>query len=206
MDSIDDIWDAPVLPSSPRPPTEIDSNESDTQVGASRPSKRPRSSLFLPDSDDDEIPASANVRHAQPPRPPTTTDIDINAIFADLDNDEEDPFTFQPLAPALDVETLRRKAEARHKNAILPLTPHAILPSSSPLRDTGDDRDNGKDGDKGKGNDSKGDRPKVRRKVMRLDEGRLLGLTGFPQLIKDTKNFRTKGKGHEVGCLCCRCS
>jgi hypothetical protein len=31
-----------------------------------------------------------------------------------------------------------------------------------------------------------------------LDEMRLLGKDGFPQLLKDTKNFKPKGKGHEV--------
>jgi len=34
-----------------------------------------------------------------------------------------------------------------------------------------------------------------------MDETRLLGLDGFPALIKSTKGFVPKGKGHEVRTL-----
>lgn len=42
---------------------------------------------------------------------------------------------------------------------------------------------------------------KKRKPVARLDEARLLGKNGLPQLIKDTKNFKLKGKGHEAADL-----
>ena len=158
-----------------------------------------RQPLFLADSDDEGARNAIGSPHKAPP----SVDIDIDALFADVD-DDDDLFSFKPLAPALDTEALRREAELRHKNNVQPLTPHAILPSSSPLRDAGPDQaakskqgriDPGKEGQK------------ERRKPVKLDEGRLLGPTGFPQLMKTTKNFRTKGKGHEVDPvirqLCC---
>jgi replication fork protection complex subunit Csm3/Swi3 len=53
-----------------------------------------------------------------------------------------------------------------------------------------------------KGNEGrdKGNAEKAtRRKLVKLDENRLLNpSTGFPQLIKMTKGFKLKGKGHEV--------
>ncbi|KAM6500478.1 Replication Fork Protection Component Swi3 domain containing protein [Amanita muscaria] len=39
---------------------------------------------------------------------------------------------------------------------------------------------------------------KARQKPVRLDEGLLLSSKGFQQLIKHTKDFKIKGKGHEV--------
>lgn len=151
--------------------------------------------LFLPDEDDIEV-DPASPRKSFVPR----TDIDIDAIFADVDKEDDDlddmdaaPDSSKPY----NMEAAKRKAAAKYKNAKLPgLTPHQILPSSSPPRDFGD-ADTGKG--KGKGKDDKDDgEKKERKKPMRLDDGRLIGPTGFPQLIKDTKNFRIKGKGHEV--------
>ncbi|RDB21119.1 Chromosome segregation in meiosis protein 3 [Hypsizygus marmoreus] len=166
MASLDDIWDEPA----------------EERVQPAR-----QQALFLADSDDDEQPG-LRVQNAP------EIDIDIDAMFADVDN-EDDPFNFKPLAPTLDTEALRREAESRHKKSMLSLTPHAILPSSSPPRDIGDsDQGAKKTNAPEKGKEGK----KERRKVVRLDEGRLLGPTGFPQLIKDTKNFKIKGKGHEV--------
>ena len=48
------------------------------------------------------------------------------------------------------------------------------------------------DGEGGNGGKKK---PKQRAK---LDENRLLGDMGFPQLVKDIKHFRPRGKGREV--------
>ncbi|KAF9464749.1 replication fork protection component Swi3-domain-containing protein [Collybia nuda] len=173
MNSLDSIWDEPVV------------NED--------PPLTPKESLFLESSEDepDKMGSHGRQRHTQ------VGDIDIDALFAGIDDDgDDDAFTIKPLAPSLDTEVLRREAESRHKNRLLSLTPHAILPSSSPPRDT----ENGADM-RSKGDDREKDTTKSRRKPVRLDEGRLLGPTGFPQLIKDTKDFRTKGKGHEVADL-----
>lgn len=167
--NIDDIWDEPVA--------------HQDEVEAPTRSKRP---LFLVESDDDDD-DQAPRRVAR--KPPPQQDIDIDALFQDVDEEE-----FTSLPPALDIEAVRRRAEARHKQAAPSLTPHEILPSSSPPRDTGDRREEGKT----KGKDKEGDQKKERRRPAQLNEGRLLGPSGFPQLIKDVKNFRIKGKGHEA--------
>ena len=167
--NIDDIWDEPVA--------HQDDFEAPTR------SKRP---LFLVESDDDD---DDQALHRVARKPPPQQDIDIDALFQDVDEDE-----FTSLPPALDIEAVRRRAEARHKQAAPPLTTHEILPSSSPPHDTGDRREEGKN----KGKDKEGDQKKERRRPAQLNEGRLLGPSGFPQLIKDVKNFRIKGKGHEV--------
>jgi replication fork protection complex subunit Csm3/Swi3 len=66
------------------------------------------------------------------------------------------------------------------------LPSHPILTSSPAhhLDDNGDAKDK--------------DVKKPKKKAMRLDEGRLLGDSGFPQLIQDTKTLKIKGKGHEA--------
>jgi replication fork protection complex subunit Csm3/Swi3 len=70
--------------------------------------------------------------------------------------------------------------------------------------DLGGDKDSGSGGVKSKGGksgplggmDSNEDgKEKKRKPVPKLDEARLLGLNGFPQLVKDTKNFKPKGGG-----------
>lgn len=187
MDPLASIWDDPVSPARPGREDKDDSDEGDDII--SRPAKRQRQALFLADSDDDDddIP-STRLKHTAP----AEQDIDVNEIFAGID-DDDDPFTFQPLAPALDTEVLRRQAEERHKKTALSLTPHEVHPSSSPQRDTSKEKNDGA----GAGDGNKESR-KERRKPVTLDEGRLLGPNGFPQLIKETKNFRVKGKGHEV--------
>jgi replication fork protection complex subunit Csm3/Swi3 len=118
-------------------------------------------------------------------------------MFQDIE-DEDDALAFQPLAPALDVEALRRQAIAKHANLnVIPsLTPHAIL-SSSPPRDSGGDDNGGKGKSKGDTAGKDGER-KERKKIARMDETRLVGPNGFPALIQSTKGFVPKGKGHEV--------
>jgi len=112
-------------------------------------------------------------------RPPPPQDVDMDALFADIDDD------IQPLPPRIDEQEMSRQAELTHMQA---LTPHEILPSSSPQPDP-----SGSGG--GKGNAEKA----TRRKLVKLDENRLLNpTTGFPQLIRMTKGFKLKGKGHEV--------
>ncbi|KAG7452453.1 Swi3-domain-containing protein [Guyanagaster necrorhizus] len=111
---------------------------------------------------------------------------EVNKIFNDADLfklSEEKSF---------DVEEERRKIAEKYKNNPVPrtpMTPHEVLPSSSPSRDLGDQ---GKE----KGKDDK-QQMKEKNKVAKLNEALLVGPSGFPQLIKDTKDFKIKGKGHE---------
>ncbi|KDQ60940.1 hypothetical protein JAAARDRAFT_125198 [Jaapia argillacea MUCL 33604] len=180
--ALEDIWDAPVVPSTPPRRASSSGNDSD-EDGAPRPSKRPRSSLFLASDSDEDSPKKSRVA---PSQRSGTGRADIDALF---ENDDDDTFV---LAPALDKEALRREAEARYqKEAEENL--HAIMPSSSPTRepDRQKDAEKASDGKKGK------DAPKERKKVARLDEGRLLGPDGFPALIQEAKKFKPKGKGHE---------
>ncbi|KAL1944469.1 hypothetical protein VTO73DRAFT_2899 [Trametes versicolor] len=191
MASLDDIWDTPAEASSSRsksPSTAADHDE----LGSPLPSKRPTSSrpLFLDSDSENEAQVSSKSRYASKP---ASNKPDIDAFFADLDDD--DPETaFQDLAPSLDVAALKRQAEAR-----LALTPHQILPSSSPPRDLSDGEDGGA---KKRAGDRKGrDEPAMKKKIKRrrpLDEARLVSPDGFPALIKQAKEFKPKGKGHEV--------
>lgn len=144
MDSLDDIWDAPVAPRSPARPV---NNE-----------RVPRGSpLFLQGSDDenDEMPDA-----------PPQGRFDVDSLFSGVDNLPDD--TGSPTA----------------------LSQRQIL-SSSPAHHLDGD------GDKDGGQQDK-DAPKPKKKPMRLDEGRLISGSGFPQLMKDTKQLKIKGKGHEV--------
>lgn len=68
-------------------------------------------------------------------------------------------------------------------------TPHQILNSSPAHHLDGDDNGEGE--------------KKPKKKTMRLDEGRLIGDAGFPQLIEDTKKIKIKGKGHEARASLC---
>jgi replication fork protection complex subunit Csm3/Swi3 len=165
---LDDIWDAPVSP-----------------ARAVTPHKRPIETLFLSGSDNEDEQPAPKRPASSAPRP------DVDALFADIDKDEdeEDDLRYKPLAPALDLEALHKQAAAKHV-----LTPHQILPSSSPPRDVGLDEDDEGGDKKGKGKEGK----KERKKVATLDEASLVGATGFPQLITNIKDFKVKGKGHEV--------
>ncbi|KAH0583820.1 hypothetical protein H2248_009419 [Termitomyces sp. 'cryptogamus'] len=168
MDSLDNIWDEAVDEVPARRQSDSFSHEP----------------LFLADSDEENA-------HRAPRKNLPDIDVDIDAMFAEVEA-EDDPFSFKPLTSDLNTEALTREAEARHKRPMPSLTPHAIM-SSSPPRDPSNDRtSNQADGQKGK------EGRKERSKPARLDEGRLLGPNGFPKLIKDTKNFKIKGKGHEA--------
>ena len=188
MASLDDIWDTPAESVSTQPASVSVIISDDEDAGPAPKPKKPRQALFLDsDSDDGGAAASGSARYASKP---STSKPDIDAFWNDLDDDPE--MTFQDLAPSLDVEALKRQAAAKHA-----LTPHQILPSSSPPRDLGDDEDGeGKDKDKGRKGKSGGGGPKKKRPV--LDHERLLGEDGFPALIKQAKQFKPKGKGHEV--------
>ena len=183
------IWDEPVIQDSPNRaeksrPIDVLEIEDDDDA-PQRPKKRARQTLFYADSDDDD-PGPSNTEALAKAPPPL--DIDIDALFAD-DFEEE---ISRPLPTILDEGELTRQAEARYKKNLPPLTLHEILPSSSPTREQA-----GKNEKKGRGK-GKDDEKKVRRRQLRLDENLLLSPTGFPQLMKMTKDFKTKGKGHEV--------
>ncbi|KAF8274886.1 replication fork protection component Swi3-domain-containing protein [Lactarius quietus] len=133
---VDHIWDLPI--DNP-PPTTADP----------APSNTPNPPLFLPSDDEEDVAATTH--------PSANKDPDIDALFDGIDDLNE-------FAPALDLDALRREADARNTRL----------------------NDDGK---------------KKRKPIPRLDEARLLGKNGLPQLIKDTKNFKPKGKGHEAADL-----
>ncbi|CDO69514.1 hypothetical protein BN946_scf184785.g19 [Trametes cinnabarina] len=189
MASLDDIWDTPAevsARSSSPPPRSV---EQDAANGLSPgPRTRPKSSrpLFLDSGSEDESAAPVESRYASKT---ASNKPDIDAFFADLDDDPE--LAFQELAPSLDVNALKRQVDAK----LPPLTPHQIMPSSSPPRDLGGE----KAGSKAKAGEKqdKDTGAKKRPKRPKLDESRLLGPDGFPALIKQSKSFKPKGKGHE---------
>jgi replication fork protection complex subunit Csm3/Swi3 len=186
--SLDDIWDEPAAVSPPRPRSEAGSDDEDAV--AARPSKRRRATqqpLFLDSDSDREQGPSTRLARASSAAPDAP---DIDHLFEGLD-DDDDGTALQTLDVGPDLATLQRRAEAAAR-ASSPLTPHAVLPSSSPPRDGGEDR--WKDGGKGKGDGKE----KKRKPLPKLDEARLLGEDGFPALLKQTKGFVPKGKGHEV--------
>lgn len=183
--TLDDIWDTPAQPPS-REHTPAAIIIDDDLPGPS-PAKRPRTRLFFSDSED-ESPSKPTTPRASAPS--KQLDPAINALFDDLDDDDAPV----QLAPSLDMDALRRQAAARHAANIPSLTPREIHPSSSPPRDGEMDED-GETRKKGTG-----DGEKKRKPLPRLNEARLLGPDGFPALVKQTKGFKPKGKGHEV-CL-----
>jgi replication fork protection complex subunit Csm3/Swi3 len=170
-------------------PKRIDRTNEESDDSEERPSKRPRQALFLSDSDD----TNPSVKRKAPLAP------DIDALF-DVEDDIDEEMAFKPLPPALNEEELRSQAEARYRKELPPLTPHQILPTQLDTAEKpGDDRLR-----TGKDNQAK-DEKKERRKLIKLDENRLLSPNGFPQLMKMTKDFRIKGKGHEVLSHLLRC-
>ncbi|KAG2132686.1 Swi3-domain-containing protein, partial [Suillus cothurnatus] len=93
----------------------------------------------------------------------------IETLFlSDSDNEDEQTGAEETYSSAP-----RPDAEEKHA-----LTPHQILPSSSPPRDLGPDEDN----EGGKDNNEKGKEGKKERKKV---------------LIQNIKDFKVKGKGHE---------
>ena len=124
------------------------------------PKKRARQTLFYAVSDNDE-PGPSNTEALGKAPPPL--DIDIDALFADV-NDDFDEEISRPLPTILDEGELTRQAEARYKKNLPALTLHEILPSSSPTREqAGKNEKNGR----GKGKD---DEKKMRRRLLRLDD------------------------------------
>ncbi|KAI0374928.1 Swi3-domain-containing protein [Pilatotrama ljubarskyi] len=188
MASLDDIWDEPAQSSSRQKSPSAPPTHSHGGDVSPPPAKRPSSSrpLFYDSDSGDDAPSASNTRYASKH---ASNRPDIDAFFADLDDDPDT--AFQDLAPSLDVAALKRQADAK-----LALTPHQILPSSSPPRDLGDEE---KGGAKGKAGDKdKKGAPVKKKKRPVLDEARLVGPDGFPALVKQAKDFKPKGKGHEL--------
>jgi len=180
MASLDNIWDAPVSPQITR---RIDTDTDDDKV--QRPHKRQKQALFLSDSEDEGGGMSHNVKAAPDPG----IDNDVEALFEDAENDEG--LSFKRTGD-LDMAAMEREAQERH---LKPLTPHPIMPSSSPTRK------NGPSGDASRGSKiDKGNTIQKRIRPVPLNESLLLGPTGFPELISLVKDFKVKGKGREV-CL-----
>ena len=161
----------------------IDRTNDENDDSEERPSKRPRQDLFLSDSDD-------TIPSVKRKDPQATQDID--ALF-DVEDDIDEEMTFKPLPPALNEEELRSQAEARYRKELPPLTPHQVLPTQLDTTEKPEpDRQRTSNGNQAK------DEKKERRRLVKLDENRLLSPDGFPQLMKMTKDFRINGKGHEV--------
>ncbi|CCM04622.1 uncharacterized protein FIBRA_06806 [Fibroporia radiculosa] len=179
MDSValENIWDAPVLNSPPRS-SAVSTRESPTSDNLqARPSKRPRSSLFL-DSDSDD---AGDQQTAEDSGLPPSNKAEIDAMFDSLDD-----AAFEDLPAPLDLGALRRQEDAKNAKA---------FPEGTPL-DGVSGSTQGNLGD-GESKEEKGAKEK-RKPLPKLDEARLLGPDGFPTLVKQVKNFKPKGKGHEV--------
>jgi hypothetical protein len=168
---VDHIWDLPV----DHPPATT------ADPGPLNPSNPP---LFLPSDEEAEVAATA--------QPSANKDPDIDALFDGIDDLNE-------FAPALDLDALRREADARNTRLVraeISASIPSIQLSTTTTTKSGDGRKGPLDGVDG--GDENDDGKKKRKPIPRLDEARLLGKNGLPQLVKDTKNFKPKGKGHEV--------
>ncbi|KAI0093695.1 replication fork protection component Swi3-domain-containing protein [Irpex rosettiformis] len=204
--SIDDIWDTPLDSTPPRARKDVLASEANSNtLSRPFPAKRRRTTLFLSsDSENDAPSTSKNVRESQPPPQPTQKDKQralIDALFDDLDGEDDDG-GFKELAPAPSIDEMRRRAQATQRNRTrIPMsTPHQVMPSSSPERDMGPEET--EEGGKGGGKGKKGeDGVKKKKPIAKLDETRLIGDSGFPALIKQTKEFKPRGKGHELSDL-----
>ncbi|KZT26537.1 Swi3-domain-containing protein [Neolentinus lepideus HHB14362 ss-1] len=178
--ALEDIWDAPVEPSTPQKSTQLFLD--DDGHDAPRSLKRP---LFLNSDSEEDVPKTTKgtAQASASARP------DIDAMFDNIDDEEG---IFPPLAPSLDMDALQRDAEQRHAKSSQSNL-HAILPSSSPSKDHDTSAENtGNRSDK-----ASKDAPKERKVLPKLDEARLLGPDGFPALIAEAKKFKPRGKGQE---------
>lgn len=153
--SLDDIWAEPIpetFPSISRPGNS-DSLTSETV--------KARPALFLSDTEDEEDHGSASRTAAPPttgdnsaPRVPEMAQLD--EMFAGLDDDDdEDPF--KDVAPAVDIERLKRQADARVAAASKSTLPKTSSPSVGNAVHDKDKADTGK---------------KTRRVVPKLDAER----------------------------------
>ncbi|KAI0306438.1 replication fork protection component Swi3-domain-containing protein [Multifurca ochricompacta] len=161
---INHIWDLPVETSIVH--TSVHTTDGEDSSAPPHATKRP---LFLSSDEEEDAVATKGPSIKKNPT--------IDALFEGIDDPDDG---FQELAPPLDLDVLRREADARNTRAV-----RTELGASIPLAALSTATD-------GK---------KKRKPLPKLDEARLLGRDGLPQLIKDTKNFKPKGKGHEAADL-----
>jgi hypothetical protein len=188
---INDIWDLPL-----KDPVNNSDGDKRPSIPSSTPPRASNPPLFLPSDDDEE---DDNARSNANAGNDANNNPDIDALFEGLDDIDD---SFQELAPALDIAALRREADARNARAVRAELGTAAAEPSSAAAAAAKTKNNGGrggvlDGLDGDG-DGEEDGKKKRKPLPKLDETRLLGKDGFPQLLKDTKNFKPKGKGHEV--------
>lgn len=195
--SLDDIWSEPLANSPSPPPARLGGgnnrvDDEDEEDYIFRPTKRRRSTLFLEGSDDEPQHAPskspANANHSQP---------DIDSLFDDLD----DPPISNPSKSSkpFDLSVLRRDAQARaEREAPSSSLARYAVQSSSPPRD-GLDGGSKDDALTSRFADESGANQK--RQIPKLDEERLLGKNGLPALVQSCKDFKPKGKGHEVSSM-----
>ena len=154
MSPLDDIWSEPIIESAPV------ILRDDEGTSSSKPA---RASLFLSDSEDEDVHGSRT--RPESPRggndPSQAPGADrLDAMFAGLDDDDDDLFA---LEPALDAEKMKRQADARlaansgSKRAVPSMTAVTLTEGSHSMQDK----------DK---KDEKGTKP--RRTVPKLDEER----------------------------------
>lgn len=191
--ALDSIWDEPIT-KSPSPPTRSrDEDDDDDEIF--RPAKRPRSTLFLedPDEEDNDDVAPPPARDAPPPGTNASARPDIDALFEDLDDDAPYGNADGADSRPFDLEAYRREAlkRAEREAPSSSFTKYAVQSSSPPPEGAGDKAE-GTAGKKGKN----GEKEKMPR--AKLDETRLLGKDGLPALVQLAKDFKPKGKGHEV--------
>ncbi|TFK76375.1 Swi3-domain-containing protein [Pluteus cervinus] len=189
--SLDNIWDEPITPSSPKQqPQPSSSSLSSPPNSPKAPSKQP---LFLNDSDDEDtyIPRKSNARF----KASSNANIDVDPPLDELDPDIDALFNVEPLK-SVDTEQLAREAAEKYKDTRLDIPGISSARRSSAL---GDDDPSTTQQPTQQGRSGKDDSVvKERKKVVRLDEAKLLASVGFPELVKRTKDFKIKGKGYEA--------
>ncbi|KAJ7219324.1 replication fork protection component Swi3-domain-containing protein, partial [Mycena pura] len=131
---------------------------------------------------------------AAPRSPPRTPNADLFLPGSDDENDRmsDAPPLGLTREAEIDVDALfgdvdNLPNETGQDDRALGLTSRPILSSSPAHRLDGDDKSGGEK-----------DAKKQKKKIARLDEGRLVDDNGFPRLAEDTKAFKIKGKGHEA--------
>jgi replication fork protection complex subunit TIPIN/Csm3/Swi3 len=189
---ISDIWDLPL--ENPIPHNPVNNPDGDWPTSPPRASSPPP--LFLPSDEEEDAAPNANALNTGND---ANNDPDVDALFEGLDDLDD---SFQELAPALDLDALRREADARNARAVraeLGVNTQATELSAAAAAATKTKSNGGRAGAlDGLDGDGENDGKKKRKPLPKLDEARLLGKDGFLQLLKDTKNFKPKGKGHEV--------
>ncbi|KAI5117657.1 hypothetical protein M0805_008887 [Coniferiporia weirii] len=196
--SLDDIW-SELLVNSPKPsprPSVSAENVEDDDDEVYRPSKRLRSTLFLDDPDEEgqethDYSNRGSEGAAKNARP------DIDSLFDDLE-EPTDARSASRASKPFDLATARREAQLRaEKEAPASSFPRYAVQSSSPPREGF-----GEEGKTGAFGARKGDdATKEKRPIAKLDETRILSRDGLPALVQLCKDFKPRGKGHELADL-----